>query len=177
FLVALRPLPITLVQAPVAKLPEIGFARFTLRRRVLWIFRLPEFELEMTTGRNLERVAEGVGEVGKNLAHFSRRFEIQLRLVTHSLLVLHFGTGVDAHQNVVCLVIAFSQKMDIIGCDQTEPKFFREFRQMGVANLLLGDAMIVQFEEEILRTKDIPIYGGDTLRPLQFAALNRGIEL
>ena len=97
----------------------------------------------MTTGRNLERVAEGVGEVGKNLAHFSRRFEIELRLVTHSVLVLHFRTGVDAHQDIVCFVIASSQKMDVIGCDQAEPKFFREFRQVSVTNLLLGDAVIV----------------------------------
>ena len=97
----------------------------------------------MTACRNLKRVADGIGKVAKDLVHFSGRFEIELRLVTHSVLILHFRTGVDAHQNVVCFVIASSQKMDVIRRDQAKPKFFREFRQVRVANLLLSDAVVV----------------------------------
>ena len=131
------------MQAFVAKFAQVGFARFALRRRVLGILRSAEFELEITAGGNLNCVANGIGKVTKDFAHFFGGFEIKLRLIAHSILVLHFRTGVNTHENIVRSMIASAQKMNVVRCDQAEPKFFREFRQVSVANLLLSEAVIV----------------------------------
>src|SRR5437773_2338420 len=93
--------------------------------------------------------------VGKKSPHFVGALEIKLRRVAHPFFVLHHPAGPDANHDIVRFMMTSLEKMDVIRRDEAEPKFLRDLRQSPVAFSLRLEAMVVQFEEEILRSEDI----------------------
>src|SRR6266576_695277 len=142
------------MQPLVTKLAQITFARFSRWHWILGIFRFPELDFEIATVSDLQRVSNCVWKIAENFAHFRGRFEIEFRLITHSLLVFNFRGSVDAKKNVVRSVIAAPEEVDVVRRDQTESEFAGEFRQVCVALLLLGHSVIVQLDEKISRSEN-----------------------
>ena len=141
---------VALVQTFVTKFAQICFARFAFGRRILRIFRATEFQLEIAAIRNRDRVRNRLGKIRKQCAHFVRRFEIQLRHVTHATLVRDQLARADANHHVVRFVVPALEKMHVVRRHQADAKFLRQLRQHGVAFVLRFDAVIVHLEEKIL---------------------------
>jgi len=163
-------------QTFVTKAAQIIFARLSFRHRILRVFRFPELDREIATLTDRKRVRHRIGEILEQVAHFLRRFEIQLRFVVHAVLVLHHLAGADAKHHVVRVVIAPAQKMDVIRRNQTETELFRQLRQDPVAFVLLFHAVVVQFQEEILRAEDVAILSRGLFRLVDVVRLNGGIN-
>src|SRR6476620_10656071 len=66
--------------------------------------------------------------------------------------------------------------MNIVGRDQTEPELPRKFWQMHVAFLLVRDAVIVQFDEKVLWSKNVAILGGKIFCFLNVVGLKRAVD-
>src|SRR5881396_4446440 len=81
FCVYRRAFAVAFAQTLVTKFAQIAFTRFPSRRRILRILGTPKFKIDMATFANLQRVCNCFGKITKHLAHFARRFEIQLRHV------------------------------------------------------------------------------------------------
>src|SRR5437660_3118925 len=165
------------MQSLVTKLAQITFTRFSRRHRILGIFRFPELDFEIATASDLQRVSNCVRKIAKDFAHFRGRFEIEFRLITHSLFVFNFRGGVDAKKNVVRSVIAAPEEVDVVRRDQTESEFAGEFWQVRIALLLLGHSVVVQLDEKISRSENIAIFRGQILRFLNVASLKGAVDL
>src|SRR3954470_15465851 len=105
-LIRSRPLAITLNESFVAKIPNVLLATLPFRRRILGILRFVELEIQMTALRDSQSIRNRFGKIAKQFAHLLRRFEIELRLVAHPLLVRDHFTGANAKHDVMSVVIA-----------------------------------------------------------------------
>ena len=170
------PFAVAFAQALVTKLAQITFARFSSRHRVLWIFRTPKFKVEMATLGDFERVADRLGEIVEDFAHFGGRFEIQLRHITHAVFVLDHFASADAQHDVVGIVIALAQKMNVVCSYQSDTKFSRNLWQHTIAIFLRFHAVVVHLHEEIFRAKNVAILGRAQGCLLDVVCLNRGID-
>ena len=74
------------------------------------------------------------------------------------------------------VVIAATQKVDVVCRDEPNAKVLRDLRQNGVAPLLFLHAVIVHFHEEIFRAENIAILGGRLLGDVDLVRLNGGID-
>ncbi len=108
--------------------------------------------------------------------HFRGRFEIQLRHISHPVFVLDHFAGADAHHHVVRFVIAPAQKMNIVRSNKSDTDVPGNLRQDTIAQALLFHAVIVHFHEEILRAKNVAVFGGALSRFLQIVRLNCAID-
>ena len=115
-----------LAQSFSTKLAQICLARLARRRRVFGILRDPEFQLEIATLGDRERIRNRLRMFRKERAHFVGGFEIKLRHITHPPFVLHHLAGADADHDVVRFVVAALEKMHVVCRDKSEPKFLRE---------------------------------------------------
>jgi DNA polymerase-3 subunit alpha len=118
-----------LPQTFVTKLAQIFFARLPRRRGILRILGAPKLEVEMASLANFERVRNRLGKIAEQLAHLGRRLEIQLRHITHPVFVLHHFARADAKHDVVRLMIAPAQKVNIVCGDQSDANVPRNLRQ------------------------------------------------
>ena len=78
----------------------------------------------------------------------------------HPAFVLHHFAGADAKHYVMRFVIAPAEKMHVVRRHQANAQVARHVHKCCVAFLLLLHPVIVQFQEEIFRAEDIPIFGG-----------------
>ena len=90
--------------------------------------------------------------------------------------VLHHLARADAKHHVVRLVIASAQEMHVVRCDHSDPKISRNLHQRSVTHLLLFHAVVVQFHEEIFRTKNVAIFGGALFCFLDVVCLNGAVD-
>jgi hypothetical protein len=125
---------------------------------------------------DLKGIGQRFREIAKQLLHFRRRLEIKFRRVVHPVFVLHHLASADAKHDVVRVVIAPSQKMNVVRRNHPQAQVPGNFRQNGVALLLFLQAVIVQFNKEIFRAQNVTILGGGLLCLLQVVRLNRRID-
>ena len=92
------------------------------------------------------------------------------------MFVLHHFAGADAKHDVMRVVIAPAQKMNVVRRDQTDAEVFRDFRQHAIALALLFHAVVVQLHEEIFRAENVAIFGRGLFGDVDLVRLNRGIH-
>src|SRR5204863_3125839 len=123
--VACCPFTVALPQTVITKLAQITFARFAIRNGILRILGASKFKIEMTAFANFERVLNRLWKIPEYLAHFIRRFEIQLPAVAPSSFVLHHLTRGDTKHHVARLVIAPAQNRHIVSSDYPDAEMSR----------------------------------------------------
>jgi hypothetical protein len=65
-------------------------------------------------------------------------------------------TRADAQQNVVRLIVALPQIVDVVGRDEREIQLARQRHDTLDDGLLLLDALILHLEEEVVWTENVP---------------------
>ena len=75
------------------------------------------------------------------------------------------------------LVVCALQKVDVVCRDQSEPEVLRHFEQNPIAPVLLLDAVVVEFDEEIVFAEDVPILAGKIPRARLVVCEDRLVDL
>ena len=110
----------------------------------------------------------------KTFAICSARLQEELIAgVAQALLVVDRLAGADAEQDVVRLVVALPQVVDVVGRDQRQVQLAGEREQALVDDLLLLDALVLHLEEEVARAEDVAQAGGRLERRLRLLDLQR----
>src|SRR5688572_10131901 len=101
-------------------------------------------------------VSEGLLVTGKHGRHLFCRLQEELVAgVAQALRIVDGFSGADAEQDVVRLVVALPQVMDVVGGDQWQVQFPRQRDDAAIDHLLLFDALVLHLEKEVVAAKDV----------------------
>src|SRR5207244_11139426 len=149
-IIRFRSIAEALLQTLRAKLAQKSDARCPLWHGILGVFRFPEFDFQIAPLGNFQRICDRFRKIAKDFAHFVWGFEIELRLVTHTIFVLHHFPGADTKHYVVCVVLAASQEMDIVCGDESDAEIPGDSWEDAIAlalpfHSLFGDFLVAFF--------------------------------
>ena len=108
-----------------------------------------------------EGVGDSIRKVAEDGLYLLRRFQIELiAVVSKALGVLDGLARANAEQNIVRPVIGLPQVVHIVGADEGEAEVLRNRLQATIDDLLLGDALKLHLEEEVVGSEDVTELGG-----------------
>ena len=101
-------------------------------------------------------VQDGLRDLAENLGHLVTGLEIELRAVeAHALLVLNLRAGLDAEHGIVRAGVGVVDVVDVVGADDLELELLGELEEVGDDLALLGDAVVLDFDEVIFAAEDL----------------------
>ena len=155
----LAALAVALPEALFAQGAQIGKrVRLALGQGKFRQVRGGEVELHVAARGDLRRVFNGVREVGEEGAHLLLALDVELaRGHLHAIWVGERLARLYAHQHFLRLGIVGGQVVAVVGDDEGDVHLPRQFDQARQHLLFLGDAVILQFDEEIAASEDVQI--------------------
>ena len=100
---------------------------------------------------NDARIRDRVGQIGKERSHLVARLHIKfVRLHFHAGRIVERALGLNAHEHVLHLPILFFEVVNVVGGNKLNPRFPRKAHKQRQNLLLLGNAVILNFDIEIL---------------------------
>ncbi|GBD15908.1 hypothetical protein HRbin26_00803 [bacterium HR26] len=115
-----------------------------------------ELELNLAALGDAYGVLQGLRHVLEDAPHLFGALEVELiRLHPHALRIMDRGIGLDADQKVLHRSIGLVEVVDIVGRDQRQAEFPRQADELPVRLLLLGQAVILQLDEEALGAENV----------------------
>ena len=162
---------VALREALFTQLPQIGGGVVPLRQLELRQVILAEGEVKPAAVSNALGVLHGVGITGEQLLHLLRGADVEiLRLIAHTVLVVHGFSGLDAQQHVVALGVLLPEIVGVVGADQGNARLLVQAQQAPVHRGLLGNAVVLQLQIEVVPAQDLLHGQGVFLGPLIVAA-------
>ena len=127
----------------------------------------------MTPLGDARRVGERVGILAEAFPHLLRRLQVELvGPVLQPMRVVDRLAGADAQQDVVRLVIAVAQVVDVVGDHHREIELPRQRRQAVVDDLLLAQPLVLHLEEEVALAEDFRVLPGRRPRLLDLVLVD-----
>ena len=123
---------------------------------------LVDLEFEIAPFRHDKRVRDRFGYLRpENRIHLIIALEIELLMIhhRHAVRIIHLAAGGNAEQDILCARMFLADIMDIVRGNERELELLGEFDELSVDELLFFDAVILNFEEEIIVSEDIEIIG------------------
>ena len=118
------------------------------------IMQFTELDFQIAFLGDFQSVFHSFRRIGKARLHFLCRAQIKLLwLVFHPLGVGELRLCADANQAVVRVRMAFLDVMDVIRRNELQAEILRPFDQMAVHLGLVRDAVVLQFQEKIVRAE------------------------
>ena len=146
---------IPFLQAFKAQFVQVFPGRVTFRHIVFRQLCHAEFDLHIAPLGNLLSIFQCLQGIGKKLRHLFRGFYVVLTaFVTHAILIVYLLSGLDTQQNVMGFGIIRKGIVHIVGAYQLNPCLMAHAKQCLIDHLLLRNAVILQFKEEITLPKD-----------------------
>ena len=109
--------------------------------------------------------------VGKELSHLLLALDIELSAgIAHAVFVGQLFAGLDTEQDIVGLRVLREGVVAVIRGDQRDPRRAADAQESGIDGLLVGVAVILQFEEEIALAEDIEVAQGRLAGALRIPA-------
>ena len=144
--------------------------------------RDPELaERQLEAGRHLgdpTRVPEGVGLVGEQRGHLRSRLEIEVvGLELHPARRVDVVAGPDAEQDVMGFGLILVDVVEVVGHDQRQAGLGRQPQELLVEPALLGQAMVLELEEEAVLAEDVAVLAGQLAGELPVVGLERPGDL
>jgi len=144
----------------------------------------PRIKMEVALFRHLERIEQSLGMIGKGFGHL--RFTLEIELpggIAHAGGILEILARLQTEQDIVGFGMPFFQIVDIVGGDHLDIHLPGDGKDGVADGLFFGDAVVLDFEVEIL-AEDVAIFGdGRTAallvlaqQPLADLALEAGAE-
>ena len=152
-------LAVALPEALFAQGAQIGKrVRLALGQGKFRQVRGGEVELHVAARGDLRRVFNGVRKIGEEGAHLLLALDVELaRGHLHAVGIGERLARLDAHQHFLRLGVVGGQVVAVVGDDEGDVHLPRQFDQARQHLLLLGDAVILQFDEEIAASEDVQI--------------------
>ena len=111
-----------------------------------------EVELHVALLGHLARVQHGLWDFGEKRLHLLRRAQVELLLhVTHPLGVAQERLRAEADEAVVRVAVLAIDVVDVVRGDALQAEFLRPRDEVLVHLRLFGDAVVLEFEIEVLR--------------------------
>ncbi len=117
--------------------------------------------MNFTALGNFLGALDGVAQVGEQGQHF--RFAFDIHLVgahAHAVFIVQGFSCLDANQHLLGGGVFLVQVVGVVGGNQGHAGFFRQFYQPGDDHLLLTQAMVHHFDEEVVFAHDV-LHGAD----------------
>ena len=141
----------------------VGVARGKLE---FWQVIDPELKVHVAIRRDFGGVFQGLGPVGKEGGHLLLGFQVKLLgFKPHPVGVLHRLAHLDAHEDVLDGGVLPGEVVGVVGGHQGDARLLVEGDQALEDLLLLGDAMVLQFQIVAVRAKQVPHGQGVGLGP------------
>ena len=162
-------------KALVAELPEIGIAVALARgqveaRQVV----VAEFKVELTARGDFDGVFHGLGQRGEERAHFVLALEVELlRLKAQAVCLVHGVAGLDAQQHVLRRGILFFEIVRVVRHGEGDAGLAAQADQAVGGRVLLGDAVVLDLEIEVLLAEERAQVERARPRSLEVAADDR----
>ena len=151
-----RRIGIALLKAFVAQLTEIFLIVIAFGHRERRQMILMENKFHIASVSNFYCILKSLRTVGEQLLQFFFRFEVEfLCLEFHAVLIIYSLAGLHAQQNILHGGILFTQIVGIVGDNQRQSRFPGKAHNALIHRNLLLDAVILQFQIEMLRSKNI----------------------
>ena len=133
--------------------------------------QLTEGHREVRHLRDAAAVREGVGQVREEALHLGGALEVELLgLETQPVRCVEVGPGAHAEQHVVGLGLLAAHVVEVVRGHEREARVLRQAQQLGIEGALLGQAVILELEEEVVATKDVGVLTSDT--PSRFGVVD-----
>ena len=101
-------------------------------------------------------VGDGFGDLDEEFFHLGAGLQVKfLAGELHALLLLDLGAGLDAEHRVVRAGIAGVDVVNVVGGDDLEVELFCELEEPRDDFELLGDAVILDFDEVVFAPENI----------------------
>lgn len=122
---------------------------------------MPELDGNIAPLSNFCGIIERLLCIWKKRAHFIFRLDVELPAwITHTILILHLFTGLEAKKNVVWFCIFGKRIVNIICGYHRNAGLLMKAEDAGIDFLLLGVAVILKFQKEIVLPENILIMKG-----------------
>ncbi len=116
------------------------------------------FQLHLAALGDFPRPVDGVFQLAEQRHHLGARFQIEIWIVpVHTRRVAHGLPGLNAHQNFVGARVVAMQVMRVVGSHQRNAGFLRQPVHLRGDQLVLIQAMILNFQKEIALAENILI--------------------
>ena len=118
--------------------------------------QLAEGHLQVGHLGHAPRVQERARLVGEERLHLRGRLEVELlRLEAQPVGRVEVGAGAHAEQHVVGLVLLAAHVVQVVGDDELGARLRRQAQELGVQGTLLGQAVVLELQEEVVRAEDV----------------------
>ena len=119
-------------------------------------------------------VADGVALVREERRHLGRRLHVELvGLELEAARRVEVVAGPDAEQDVMGLGLVLADVVQVIGHDQGQPDLRRQAQELTVEPGLLGEAVVLELQEEAVLAEDLAVAAGDRAGQLPVVDLER----
>ena len=143
-------------EATLAQLPQIGGGVVPLRQLELRQVILAEGEVKPAAVGNTLGVLHGLGITGEQLLHLLRGADVEiLRLIAHTVLIVHGFSGLDAQQHIVAFGVLLPEIVGVVGADQGNARLLVQAQQAPVHRDLLGNAVILKLQIEVALAQNV----------------------
>ena len=158
-------------EATLAQLPQIGGGVVPRRQPELRQVILAEGEVKLAPVGDALGVLHGIGISGKQLLHLLRGADVEIpRLIAHAVFIVNDLAGLDAQQHIVAFGVLLPEIVGVIGADQGNARLLVQAQQAPVHRGLLGDAVVLKLQIEIVPAQNVLHGQGIFLGPLIVAA-------
>ena len=119
------------------------------------------FQPHIAAFRDAQGAGKHVGRVFEDLVHFVMALDEKARaLELHAIGVLNRLAGLNAQHHVLRVRVVLAEIVAVVGGDQRKAKIFFQTEQVGVDAVFLFQALVLNFQEEIVRAENIAVGGG-----------------
>ena len=138
------------------QMPQVAFSSEVLRGMEDRVMEFPKLDLQVAFLGYLQCVLHSLRDLGKARLHLLRRTQIELLLrVSETLRVSQLRLRADANQAVMCMGVALLDVMHVIRRDQFQAELLRPGNQVPVHLGLFWQAVVLQFQVEVLRPEGL----------------------
>ena len=161
-------------EARLALLAQPGLDRLAVGHREVRDAQLAEGQREVDHLGDAPGVADRLGLVREQGRHLGRGLEVEVAgLEAHPVGRVEVVARAHAQQHVVRLVLGLVHVVEVVGHHQREPHLGREPQELLVEAPLLGDAVVLELEEEAVGAQDVAVVAGDLAREVPVLGLER----
>jgi hypothetical protein len=152
----------------------VGVAGEALGQGEVGELRLAEGDLDVGALGDPQRVVARLGHLGKQRPHLGGGLQVVLIAVElEPVGVAHQRAGLHAQQRVVGYCVFPMDVVAVVGGQQRRPDALGQLDELRVGLVLLGDAVVLQLDEQVVAAEDVLQAGGLGHRPLEVALQQR----